>query len=395
MTESRITEFHFLPLELVLKVFSFLPLIDLCRIATVCRDWNRISSDYTLWKFYYNLRWKMLDEILPDDISANFPPLFHSIDSSLSSSNYLLERTRRSSSLYITKPKSSRKHYSKRQNFRGYHNGSSSPEVLEGNDRNLEKAVTSQLSISEVSSENSNVPLKSFWKRSFLERIHLEKNRSLPPSSIPSFLTWKKRLVSFLKIETNEISFHGTEELDNVNNITETENDINWILIKEYGKFLEKEAKGTCLKIDPNCSSKEMTSNSSLTKLKELEYLEKSVYFTKYKYLSRHQIDIRFVIFSYRSPNFVEFHYLHQANTAGTLCEFLSFKSSNEIAGYIFRTEEHADFFFRNLTFLKIFLDLHMTSMAFFCILVTFSCLHDDHLYYDILRTYLIFHDHF
>ncbi|KNC48727.1 uncharacterized protein AMSG_00502 [Thecamonas trahens ATCC 50062] len=45
--------FDYLPDELVLHVFKFLPTVDVCKAASVCRRWHRLTGDTVLWKYLY------------------------------------------------------------------------------------------------------------------------------------------------------------------------------------------------------------------------------------------------------------------------------------------------------------------------------------------------------
>lgn len=50
-------EFAILPNELLMKIFSYLSPLDLCRCAQVCRHWSKASCDGMLWQELYPLRW--------------------------------------------------------------------------------------------------------------------------------------------------------------------------------------------------------------------------------------------------------------------------------------------------------------------------------------------------
>ncbi len=46
-----------LPEEIVVYLFSFLGVRDLCQAAAVCQHWNRIAQDSTLWLPFMHLHW--------------------------------------------------------------------------------------------------------------------------------------------------------------------------------------------------------------------------------------------------------------------------------------------------------------------------------------------------
>jgi len=46
-----------LPEEIVVYLFSFLGVRDLCHAAAVCQHWNRIAQDSTLWLPFMQLHW--------------------------------------------------------------------------------------------------------------------------------------------------------------------------------------------------------------------------------------------------------------------------------------------------------------------------------------------------
>lgn len=46
-----------LPEELIEKIFSYLGVLDLCRVGQVCKQWNRISRDNALWEDKFNSKY--------------------------------------------------------------------------------------------------------------------------------------------------------------------------------------------------------------------------------------------------------------------------------------------------------------------------------------------------
>lgn len=48
--EISLRPMHFLPEEILLHVFSFLPVASLATCETVCRHWRRLAMDDSLWK---------------------------------------------------------------------------------------------------------------------------------------------------------------------------------------------------------------------------------------------------------------------------------------------------------------------------------------------------------
>lgn len=47
-----------LPEEVLAKIFEYLEAEDLCVTSLVCKNWNRIASDISLWQILYTKRWK-------------------------------------------------------------------------------------------------------------------------------------------------------------------------------------------------------------------------------------------------------------------------------------------------------------------------------------------------
>ncbi len=58
--------------ELLLKIFYYLNVNELCIVCRVSKDWYRISNDEQLWKALYAQRWTPVVEIRLVTI-FNFP----------------------------------------------------------------------------------------------------------------------------------------------------------------------------------------------------------------------------------------------------------------------------------------------------------------------------------
>ena len=61
------THVHTLPDELILKIFSWLPVTDLCSVSLVSRSWQLLAEDPSLWRHFLlqiNYGTKQLSEVL-------------------------------------------------------------------------------------------------------------------------------------------------------------------------------------------------------------------------------------------------------------------------------------------------------------------------------------------